>query len=140
MHQIIFVATPEGVESLEADESPAHHFPCMVTGPFHRDSRTQLYGMLTNRFVDEAHDLEIKCHSFSYDGPYIYQYDALLLEAIARIEEDQVPEVASYWQECSELESLDLGAADIHEFLFQLIHFCQLAHNDSLNLYIYSDD
>ena len=140
MHQIIFVAAPESVESMELDENPSDFFPCMSSQQFHRGARAQLYALTTGVFLDEALEMEYLDQSLSDDGPHIYKLSSPLQENLACLDEDRVEKLAILWIECEEIEQLDLESNDLHDFLFQLIHFCQTATNDNLGIYIYSDD
>ena len=56
------------------------------------------------------------------------------------LDEDMVENLALSWSECEDIENLELDASDLHDFMFQIIHFCQIACNDDLVVYIYSDD
>ena len=140
MHQIIFVGAAESVAEMEADENPANEFPCMSSQQFHREARAQLYALVTGCFLDEALDLEILDQTLMPDGPFIYLLDPRTQRSIAELEEGQVEELGQLWMTCGEIEQLDLAENDIQEFMFLLIHFCQIAVNDDLGLYIYSDD
>lgn len=140
MHQIIFIASTEAVGSLESDDNPAEEFPCMSSQQFHKDARAQLYVLVLNKFLDEAISLEQLYRTMSYDGPFIYQLSPDLTEGLARLEEDQIGEVALSWLDCAEIEQLDVDTNDLHEFMFQFVHFCQIAVNDDLSIFLYSDD
>ena len=140
MHQIIFVGSAESVANMEPDENPANEFPCMSSQQFHREARAQLYALVTGTFLDEAMDLEILDQTLSDEGPFIYILESKTQESLARLEEDQVEEIAQLWMNCVEIEQLDLSENDLQEFMFLLVHFCQIASNDDLGLYIYSDD
>tara|TARA_R110002110_G_scaffold30400_3_gene107751 strand:+ start:229 stop:651 length:423 start_codon:yes stop_codon:yes gene_type:complete len=140
VHQIIFVGAAESVADMEADENPANEFPCMSSQQFHRGARAQLYALVTGSFLDEAYDLEVLDQTLALDGPYIYRLDMKAEQALAELNEDQVEEISQLWMSCEEIEQLDLVENDLHEFLFLLIHFCQIARNDDLGVYIYSDD
>lgn len=140
MHQIIFVAAAESVASMQWDENPSDSFPCMSSQQFHRDARAQLYALVTGEFLDDALQMEYLDQTLSDEGPYIYQYTDRVKESLARLDEDEIEEVSIRWTECQEIENLDLSQNDLHDFLFQLIHFCQIACNDDLGVYIYSDD
>ncbi|MBV1876686.1 MAG: hypothetical protein KUG79_03490 [Pseudomonadales bacterium] len=140
MHQIIFVAAEDSAQAIEWDENPADSFPCMTSQQFHRDARAQLYALATGAFLAEAAEMEYLAKTLSDDGPYLYQFTAPLIQALAQLNEDQVEALANHWLECEEIENLDLSNNDLHDFIFQLIHFCQLSVNDGLNIYVYSDD
>jgi len=140
MHQIIFVGSPESVAEMEADENPANEFPCMSSQQFHRDARAQLYALVTGCFLDEAIDLEELDQTLDLDGPFIYRLNPKTQNSLAELEEGQVEEFAQLWMNCAEIEQLDLSENDLQEFMFLLIHFCQIATNDDLGVYIYSDD
>lgn len=140
MHQIIFVGADDSVANMEPDENPANNFPCMSSQQFHRDARAQLYALAQGLFLDEAFAIEILDQSLGDDGPYIYKLSENTMESLARLEEDGIEELAKAWLECEEIEQLDLSENDLHEFLFQYVHFCQTASNDDLGVYIYSDD
>lgn len=140
MHQIIFVGSAESVAEMEVDENPANEFPCMSSQQFHREARAQLYALVTGSFLDEAMDFEDLDQVLAPDGPYIYRLEEKALRALAELEEDQVEEFAQLWMACGEIEQLDLSENDLQEFMFLLVHFCQIANNDDLGLYIYSDD
>ncbi len=140
MPQIIFLAAADSIETIPIDENPAESYPCMSSQQFHRDARAQLYALVIGKFVDEAGQMEYLDRILSDEGPYIYQLDTILRESLARLDEDQVEDLAKIWAECEEIEIMDLGASDLHDFMFQLIHFCQIACNDDLGVYIYSDD
>ena len=138
--QLLFVADGSSVAEMTADESPANLFPCMSSGVFHQEVRAHLYALVTGQFLDEATAMESLSHSFSYDGPFIYRFNDDLVAALARLEEDRVEDLGRYWQGCAALDCLDLTDSDLHDFLFQLIHLCQIAHNDDLNVYAYADN
>ncbi|MFT6753632.1 MAG: hypothetical protein ACI9VI_002868 [Candidatus Azotimanducaceae bacterium] len=140
MHQIIFVASEDSVESMEADENPSESYPCMSSQQFHRDARAQLYALVTGEFLHEASEMEMLDQALSEEGPYIYKLSMPLVTNLARLEEDPIEEISLSWMECEEIEALDLDANDLHDFMFQLVHFAQIAFNDDLCVYIYSDD
>ena len=140
MHQIIFLGAADSIETMPIDENPSESYPCMSSQQFHREARAQLYALVTGEFVDEAGEMEYLDRILSDEGPYIYQLDLILRESLARLDEDQVENLAQIWAECKEIEVMDLVASDLHDFMFQLIHFCQIACNDDLGIYIYSDD
>jgi hypothetical protein len=140
LHQIIFVGTAERVDDMELDENPADAFPCMSSQQFHRDARAQLYSLVTGLFFDEAHELEVRYRTLEDDGPYIYQLDESLATKLARLDDDLIGEYAELWQECNEIEALDLTSNDLLEFMYLLVHFCQTVANDEeLAVFIYSD-
>ncbi|MFT7686530.1 MAG: hypothetical protein ACI9FB_001875 [Candidatus Azotimanducaceae bacterium] len=140
MHQIIFVASEDSVVTMEADENPSDSYPCMSSQQFHRDARAQLYALVTGEFLHEASEMEFLDQAMSDDGPYIYKLSSVLLTNLARLEEDNIEEISLSWMQCEEIEALDLDANDLHDFMFQLVHFSQIAFNDDLSVYIYSDD
>lgn len=125
---------------MEVDENPANEFPCMSSQQFHREARAQLYALVTGKFLDEALDLEELDQTLAPDGPYIYRLQLDTQHSLAELEEDQVENLAQLWMSCGEIEQLDLSENDLQEFMFLLIHFCQIASNDDLGVYIYSDD
>lgn len=139
MHQILFLGIDEAVQDIELDENPAERFPCLSTLQFHRDARAQLYALVCRVFLDEAQEMEQLFHCLSDEGPNIYRLDSSALDALARLEEEAVETYAGLWQECEELEALNLATDELIDFLFTFVHFCQIASNDDLNLYIYSD-
>lgn len=139
MHQILFVGSPEAASDLEIDESPAERFPCMSSRQYHREARSQLYALVTHCFSDEAYDLEFVYRAMQDDGPFLYELDQTTVTALARIEEEEATNLVTLWSECAVMESMALDSADTTDFLFQFIHFCQIAHNDNLSLFIYSD-
>lgn len=140
MHQIIFVGSTEAVAEMQMDDNPANEFPCMSSQQFHREARAQLYALVTGTFLDEALEHEILDQTLSDEGPYIYSLKPETQQALARLEEDHIGEVAQSWIECEEIEQLDLQENDLSEFMFQFVHFCQIAVNDDLQVYLYSDD
>ena len=140
MPQIIFISSAHGVESLEDDENPAHAFPCMSSQQFDREARAQLYALVTGEFLQEASEMEVLDRMFNTDGPYVYRLEDHLTQVIARLEEDDVEQLCSLWMQCEEIEVMTLEPDDLHEFMFQLIHFSQVATSDDLGVYIYSDD
>ncbi len=140
MHQIIFVGAEDSVAEMAPDDNPANEFPCMSSQQFHRDARSQLYALVQGVFLDEAIALEVLEQTLTDDGPYIYRLDPNTQNNLANLDEDGIEELASTWLECEEIEQLDLAENDLHEFLFQYVHFCQIATNDDLGVYIYSDD
>ncbi len=111
----------------------------MSSRQYHREARSQLYALVTHSFSDEAYDLEFVYRAMQDDGPYLYELDESTVTAFARIEEDEAMHLAQLWSECAAMESMELDSADTTDFLFQFIHFCQIAHNDNLSLFIYSD-
>ncbi len=139
MHQILFVGSHEAASDLEIEESPAERFPCMSSRQYHREARSQLYALVTHCFSDEAYDLEFIYRTMQDDGPYLYELDQGTVTALASIEEEEAAHLVVLWSECAVMESMELDSADTTDFLFQLIHFCQIAHNDNLSLFIYSD-
>ncbi|MBL4680268.1 MAG: hypothetical protein JKY88_06035 [Pseudomonadales bacterium] len=140
MHQIIFVASADSVATMEADENPSQAYPCMSSQQFHRDARAQLYALVTGEFLLEASEMEYLDQTLTEEGPFIYILSAHLLKSLARLDEDDVEALSLSWMQCEEIEALDLDANDLHDFMFQLVHFSQIAFNDDLNVYIYSDD
>lgn len=140
MHQIIFVASEDSVVSMEADENPSESYPCMSSQQFHRDARAQLYALVTGEFLHEASEMEMLDQALTEEGPYIYKLSMVLVTNLARLEEDTIEEISLSWMQCEEIEALDLDANDLHDFMFQLVHFAQIAFNDDLSVYIYSDD
>ena len=139
MHEIIFIASASSLETMEADDNPAESYPCMSSQQIHREARAQLYALVTGEFLDEAGQMEFLDRMLSDEGPYIYQLDGQLRESLAQLEEDQVEDLVQLWMQCGEIEDLDLDASDLHDFTFQLIHFCQIGCNDDLGVYVCSD-
>lgn len=125
---------------MEPDENPANEFPCMSSQQFHRDARAQLYALVMGEFLHEALGLEVLDQTLSEEGPYIYRLDTDTQNALAYLDEDGIESVANSWQQCEEIEQLDLTENDLHDFLFQFVHFCQTASNDDLGVYFHSDD
>ena len=111
----------------------------MSSQQFHRDARAQLYALVSGQFLDEAAQLEYLDQSLSDDGPYVFKLADTLIDNLARLDEDQIESVAISWHSCVEIEALNLEPGDLHEFMFQFIHFCQVAKNDDLGVYLYSD-
>ena len=140
MSQIIFLASADSVASLEADENPSLAYPCMSTQQFHRDARAQLYALVTGVFLDEASEMEALDQILADDGPFIYQLTDPLKNALAALGEDQTEQLSCAWASCEDIETMGLQSTDLHDFMFQLIHFCQVASNDDLGIYIHSDD
>jgi len=106
---------------------------------YHREARSQLYALVTQCFSEEAYDLEVLFRMMDDDGPFLYELTESTVTALARIEEDEATTLAGLWSECAAMESMELDSGEVIEFLFQFIHFCQIAHNDDLSLFIYSD-
>ena len=140
MHQIIFVGAEDSVADMEPDENPANEFPCMSSQVFHREARAQMYALASGEFLDAALGFEMLDQTLGQDGPYIYRLDPGVQRTLAYLEEDGIESLASAWMLCEEIESLDLTENDLHDFIFQFVHFCQTATNDDLGLYLYSDD
>ena len=140
MSQIIFIASSESIATLEDDENPAQAYPCMSSQQFHREARAQLYTLVTGEFLHEASQMETLHRAFDDDGPYIYQLKPRLRQALARVEEDHIEPICLTWMQCEDIEVMDLESSDLHDFMFQLVHFCQTAGSDDLGVYIYSDD
>jgi hypothetical protein len=111
----------------------------MSSRQYHREARSQLYALVTHCFSDEAYDLEFVYRAMQDDGPFLYELDQTTVTALARIEEEEATHLVTLWSECAVMESMALDSADTTDFLFQFIHFCQIAHNDNLSLFIYSD-
>lgn len=138
---IIFVASEDLIEELEPDENLADSFPCMSTQPFDRDARAQLYSLVTHQFLDDAWSLEVLIHSLTEEGPWIYALEAGLVTRLAELDEDDIEELAAQWIDCEEVESLDLEAVDLHEFMYHLVDFCRAAEaGDDLGVFVYGDD
>jgi hypothetical protein len=140
VHQIIFVGAEDSVANMEPDENPANQFPCMSSQQFHRDARGQLYALATGEFLDVAMGFEMLDQTLGPEGPYIYRLDGGVQSTLAYLEEDSIEALAGSWMMCEEIEQLDLSENDLHEFIFQFVHFCQTAMNDDLGVYFYSDD
>lgn len=138
---IIFIASDERVEELELGDNPVDFFPCMPSYGFHRDSRAQLYSLVTGQFLDDAWQMEVLQRGLDDEGPFVYKLDEQLLHRLADLEEDEIGDFAELWQECEEIEALDLEVNDLYEFLFQYAHFCRTAAaDDELGLYIFTED
>lgn len=138
MPDFFVIASAEGIAELEADENPAESFPCLLAGEIHREARAQLYAIVERTFVDEAVQMEFYVRDLADDGPYIYQMENQLVTALSYFDEDDVEQLALVWGE-GDLE-LPLEHADLAEFVFQLIHYCQaVRQGDELNLYVISD-
>ncbi len=139
--QLILVGADDQILTLEADESPVDAFPCMSSGPIHQDARMQLYSLVTGTFFEDATLLEPLFHSLTEEGPFVHRLDPSLLTQLAGLDEDDIERLAALWAECREVEDLDLQMDDLYEFLFQFIHFCRTAANESdFGLFIYGDD
>lgn len=138
---IIFVASDERVEEFELGDNPVDSFPAMPTHGFGKESRAQLYSLVTGQFLDDAFDLEVLLRGLEEDGPFVYKLERELLHRLASLEEDEIGEFAELWQECEEIETLDLEVNDLYEFLYQYVHFCRTAaSDDELDVYLFSDD
>lgn len=136
---ITFVGSNDLVEQLEPDEDPTDLFPCMSCRQFHREARAQLYSLVTGQFLDDASQLEELHRSLSDDGPWIYRLDADLQSRLADLDEDRIEELAALWMDCEEVESLEADLDDVHEFMYQLVHFCRVACDDEdLSVFVYA--
>ena len=144
MPELILLSSEEQILTLEPDENPADIFPVMYCNGIHADARAQLYTSLLGVFFDEAQSLEELCLEMDLYGPFVFRLDQGLMERLADIAEDQVPGVVQEWSRSGEIESLGVYDSDLVEllstFLFNLIHFCVTARQESeLSVYIYSD-
>lgn len=140
MPQTIFIASAESVESMPADENPADAYPCMPSLQFHREARAQLYALVTHEFLEEAGKMEHLDQTLADEGPYIFQLSEFLRQNLASLDESQIEAIAESWMSCQEIEELELDLSDVHDFMFQFVHLCQVARDDDLSIYIYSDD
>ncbi len=127
------------------DEDPAAGLPTMPCGQIFHEARAQLYALICGTFHDEAMEMEAEV-TLDDNGmlgndddasAQIYALSSSLVEALARLEEDQLDQIIAHWQETEEIEALDTEASDLAEFLFSLIHLCQIACNeDDLGVYV----
>lgn len=137
---IILIGSEARVEEFEPDEELVDTFPCMSTQQFDRDARAQLYSLATNTFLDDAWSFEQLFHAVTDDGPFFFRLDRDLVARLAELDEDEIDELAENWLECEELASFDPDATDLHEYLYQLVHFCRTATADEdLDVYVFSD-
>jgi hypothetical protein len=137
---LIFLGSDERVEELELDEDPTHLFQCMPASQFDREARAQLYSLVTNSFLEDAAALEVITRSLDDEGPWIYRLDRALLERLASLDEDEIGKFAELWFECEQLEALEPELDDLHEFMYQLVSFCQAACNEAdLGVFVYSN-
>ena len=134
----------EQVLSLEADENPANHFPCMSCEGIHAELRTQLYAQLLGIFYDEAESLELLSLEFSGDGPWVFKLDYTITDRLSEVEEDDIEIMARHWSDSADMSELGLSPGDLEEvlsrFIYNLVHFCLLSRQEQvLSVFIYSE-
>jgi hypothetical protein len=132
-------------ENMLNDEEPAAGLPTMPCGLIFREARAQLYALVCGTFHDDAMAMETQVtlddngmlDMDGNTGAEIYALSAVLVETLAELEEDQLNDVIAQWQETEEIEALDTESSDLAEFVFSLIHLCQIACNeDDLGVYV----
>lgn len=144
MPELILLGTIDQVRDLDPEENPGNELPCFPCENVHLEARAQLYARLLGVFYEEALTLEqLVLETGSY-GPFVYQLDQTLQKSISAIAEDDVESLAADWAESADMDSLGVYDSDLLEllttFLFNLIHFCLIAAQESeLNIYVYSD-
>ena len=138
MPDILIIGTPEGVAEFDPEDNPADTFPCLFAGAVHKEARAQLYAIITKTFFDEALQMEFFVRELDQDGPYIYQFESQLVTELSYFPEDDVDQLNAVWSET--YLDLNMEDAELADFIFQLVNFCQVVHNDDeLHLYVISD-
>ena len=133
------LGSAERVEEFEIEEDPADSFVVLHCGPVDIEARAQLYALILGMFSDDAVSLEMLHRKVTDDGPFFYEIEQTLIDALANLDEAAIEAVALNWCESEAMESLELADSDIVEFLFNLANLCQTT-NDELGLYILGAD
>ncbi len=138
MPDVIFIADRELIA--ETDGSPAEGLPTMHCHSIFQGARAQLYALLTGSFYDEALELEVLVLHGEGSGPMVYELDTRLVDTLANLEEDDTAPLIAPWQETAEIEAISVDDSDLSDFLFSLIHLCQIARNETdLSVFVLSD-
>ena len=139
MPELIFLADVELIRQPDG-ENPAAGLPSLHCQGIFREARAQLYANLMGVFFDEALELEVLALDYDGEGPTLYEFAPSLTDALAALEEDDIEALLRPWQETAEIEELGTDDADLAEFLFSLIHLCQISRNeDGLSVFVMSD-
>jgi hypothetical protein len=104
----------------------------------HLDARAQLYSLIAGVFLDKALAMEEPLDEFSTTESWISKLPDSLVEKIATLEEEDILQVLEYWQQCEEVEGLDLDKDDLLEYLFALVSLCQAAVDENACVYTYT--
>jgi len=138
MPDILVIGSEERIADLEADENPVDTFPCLFAGTIDRETRTQLYAIVTRCFLEDAMQMESSVRSLDEDGPYVYQLEDHLIAAFTDVSEDDIEHLAELWSETGLENPPELF--ELADFIYQFIHFCQTVRNElDLHLYVISD-
>ncbi len=138
MARLLFYADPSELEQMDLEGPPSESFVCMLGQGIHLDARAQLYSLIAGVFLDEAMAMEEPIDELATPDSWISQLPGLLVEKIASLEEEDILQVLEYWQQCEEVEDLDLEKDDLLEYLFALVSLCQAASDENAGVYTYT--
>lgn len=139
MPESIFIADGQLVREPD-DDFIAEDLPSMPCAGIHQDARAQLYSLVTGAFREDALEMESVILLEEGAGPVVYELAPALVATLADKQEDDIEILVSQWQETQEVELLNAEETDLSDFLFSLIHLCQVVrHEEGMGVFVLSD-
>jgi hypothetical protein len=137
--EFIFIGDGQLVREPD-DDFVAEDLPSLPCTGIHQDARAQMYSLVTGAFLEDALQLEELILLEDGAGPVVYELDTGLIAQLADKQEDDIEILVSQWQETQEIELLNAEETDLADFLFSLIHLCQVVQNEEgMGVFVLSD-
>jgi|TARA_B110000196_G_C21083170_1_gene633549 hypothetical protein len=137
--EFIFIGDGQLVREPD-DDFVAEDLPSLPCAGIHQGARAQMYSLVTGAFLEDALQMEELILLEGDDGPVVYELDTALVAQLADKQEDDIETLISQWQETQEVELLNAQETDLADFLFSLIHLCQVVLNEEgMGVFILSD-
>lgn len=139
MSEFIFIGDRQLVREPD-DDFVAEDLPSLPCAVIHQGARAQMYSLVTGAFLEDALQMEELILLEGDDGPVVYELDTALVAQLADKQEDDIETLVSQWQETQEVELLNAQETDLADFLFSLIHLCQVVLNEEgMGVFVLSD-
>jgi hypothetical protein len=137
--EFIFIGDGQLVREPD-DDFVAEDLPSLSCAGIHQGARAQMYSLVTGAFLEDALQMEELILLEGDDGPVVYELDTALVAQLADKQEDDIETLVSQWQETQEVELLNAQETDLADFLFSLIHLCQVVLNEEgMGVFVLSD-
>jgi len=138
MSQLLFFADPLELLNLSPGESPRNAFACMHGRGIDGPARAQLYSIVSGSFLQDALEMEISVDELSTDSSWINGLTDELVDCLGQLDESAISETVAHWQQCEEIETLDVTQDDLLEYLFALVNLCQNALQEDARVFTYT--
>ena len=139
MREYFFIADTSLAKDL-TEGILAEDLPSMQCNGISVDARVQLYSLLTSSRLDDSYKMEIPLLASYETNPAYYQLNVNLVSTISQIDENTAELIMKDWLATKDLEEITSDDTDPNDFLFSLIHFCQIATNETdLGIFLLSE-